>query len=283
MTEERQKPYGTLKPTDFNRLSNFIYKEFGIRIPEKKHYLLQNRLVKRLQLLDMRDYSEYADYVLSGIHSGDEVFRMIDVISTNKTDFFREKRHFDFLTKILPEEFNGVSMHAWSAGCSTGQEVYSLAMIFDEMREQHVLKDYVVYGNDVSSRVLDQARLAVYPFKESVAVPENYRRKYLLKSKNKKDARIRVVPAIREKTRFVWMNLADEQYKMPYDFHVIFCRNTLIYFDLPMQQKVINTLTRHLMPGGYLFVGHSEALINMDISGLKLIRPAIYQKTENYE
>lgn len=270
-----------LMPADFNRLSQFIYDEFGIHLSEKKHYLVQNRLTKRLRELNMESFSEYTDYVLSG--NREEVLKMIEVISTNKTDFFREQHHFNFLTEMIPEKWSGEKLKIWSAGCSTGQEVYSLAMLLEPFREKNVIGDYQVCGTDVSTRVLEQAKLAIYPYKSVEDIPVYYRKKYVLKSKDQKSPKIRIAPKIREKTCFMWMNLATGVYNLSQDFHMIFCRNTLIYFDLSVQQKVVTGLLQHLQPGGYLFVGHSEALINMNITGLKLISPSVYQKTENYE
>ncbi|MBN2616464.1 MAG: hypothetical protein JXR71_12290 [Bacteroidales bacterium] len=280
-TPKFTSPFGNLKPADFNRLSQFIYTEFGIHLPEKKLYLVQNRLTKRLRELNMESYTEYADYVLQG--NKEEVLKMIEVISTNKTDFFREQRHFDFLSEVIPEKWKGENLKLWSAGCSSGQEVYSLAMLLENFRERNIIGDYQVCGTDVSARVLEQAQLAVYPYKYAEDIPEPYRKKYLLKSKDQTHSKIRIAPNIRKKTCFTWMNLATGMYNFPEDFHMIFCRNTLIYFDLTVQQKVVNGLLEHLLPGGYLFVGHSEALINMNIKGLKLISPSVYQKIEYHE
>ncbi|MBN2639776.1 MAG: hypothetical protein JXR65_11905 [Bacteroidales bacterium] len=270
------KPFGLLKAGDFKRLSSFIYEEFGIHLPEKKHYLVQSRLTKRLHELNMSNYTDYTNYVLNGNKA--EVLKLIEVISTNKTDFFREKHHFDFIEQNIPKQWPDVDLKVWSAGCSTGQEVYSLAMLLESLRQKHGILDYNVCGSDVSERVLDQAKMAIYPFRLVEEIPEQYRKKFLLKSKDVSNPRIRIAPSIRKKTCFTWLNLADEFYQIPGDFHMIFCRNTLIYFDLAVQEKVVNRLLRHLLPGGYLFVGHSEALINMNIKELKLISSSVYQK-----
>lgn len=270
--------FGQLSPYDFQRLSEFIYHTFGIKILEKKRYLLQNRLVKRLKALNLDNYSDYTDYVLNGNHGGDEVYQMIDVVSTNKTDFFRERAHFDFLSEAVLPDFQGTSIQAWSAGCSTGQEAYSLCMVFEEFRQKGNIQDYIVYGNDISNGALQKAIKAIYPYKEVSPISSEYRKKYLLKSKDTTEPKIRIVPKLREKTSFVRMNLADNIYNLPRNFHIVFCRNTLIYFDRKSQQKVIDRLTEHLLKGGYLFVGHSESLINMHTDGLQLIKPAIYQK-----
>ncbi len=270
--------FGSISNKDFERLSSFIYRTFGIRISEKKHYLLQNRLIKRLKELNFNNFTDYTNYVLSGKDGGDEVFKMMDVVSTNKTDFFREKSHFDFLSEKALKDFQGESIRAWSAGCSTGQEAYSLCMILEEFSRKGIIRDYMVYGNDISTRVIEKARLAIFPFKEATAIPLEYRKRYLLKSKDQTIPRVRIISKLREKSRFLWMNLADEIYNMPRDFQFILCRNTLIYFDRESQQKVISHLIQHLLPGGYLFVGHSESLINMEIDDLQLIHPTIYQK-----
>lgn len=270
--------YGDIPKPDFEKLSRFIYQTFGIQISENKRYLLQNRLVKRLRELNLDNYTDYTNYVLNAKDSGDEVIQMMNVISTNKTDFFREQEHFDFFPEQIVEQFKGEDIAVWSAGCSTGQEVYSICMILEELLGKNQISDYQVWGNDISTSVLEKARLAIYPFREAENIPDKYRKKYVLKSKSYKDQKIRMIPALREKTRFFWMNLIDDEFKISGNFHFIFCRNTLIYFDKTYQQKIVSNLTKHLKRGGYLFIGHSESLINIKSSELKYVLPAIYQK-----
>ncbi len=271
---------GELSDIDFHRLRTFIYDNFGINILPKKKYLLKNRLIKRLKELQMTSYKEYVDYVLHA-NNGDEVYKMLTVVSTNKTDFFRELQHFEFIEQTAVPELtkNGhITINAWSAGCSSGQEAYSIAMVLQEEIEKQNISDYTVYGNDISIDILDKAIKAVYPFEQAMHIPPGFRNKYLLKSKDKKNRRIRIAPEIRKKTHFLWLNLAQHEYPLPKNFHLIFCRNTLIYFDDKVKEKVIANLTGHLVQGGFLLIGHSESLINIKYTGLKQLSPTTFQK-----
>ncbi len=272
--------FGELSDADFTKLRDFIYENFGINILHKKKYLLQNRLIKRIKALGLKNYSEYVNYVLHE-NNGDEIYQMLSVVSTNKTDFFREKAHFDFIKeRAIPyfAKHNILNIKGWSAGCSSGQELYSLAMLLYEAKENKTVNDFFLYGNDISVKILNQAVKAIYPYNQMESIPVEYRKKYLLKSKNKENPKIRIAPELRKKTKFVWMNLVDDNYHLPFDFNIIFCRNTLIYFDKKTQEKVVNNLTEHLAPGGYLIIGHSESLINVTYYNLERVLPTVYQK-----
>lgn len=273
--------FGNLSPADFKRLSEFIYTHFGIHLPDKKKYLLQSRLVKRLVALKMSSYAEYTDYVLKTGLNGDEVFEMIDVVSTNKTDFFRDKKHFDFINESLVPQWKGRKIKGWSAACSTGQEVYTLAMVLEEARRENRLADFDLLGSDISQSVLQKAKTAIYPYREVVNIPESFRKKYLLRSRDTDKPQIRIAPSLRAKVRFILLNLLSESFPVGTDYEMIFCRNTLIYFDGPTQGKVVGHLAKHLAPGGHFFIGFSESLLNMDtrMMGLQLVKPTIYQKT----
>ncbi len=272
--------FGELSDSDFKKLRDFIYENFGINILHKKKYLLQNRLIKRIKALNLKNYSEYVNYVLHE-NKGDEIYQMLTVVSTNKTEFFREKAHFDFIKeRAIPyfAEHNIVNIKGWSAGCSSGQELYSLAMLLYDAKENKSINDFFLYGNDISVKILSQAVKAIYPYNQLESIPVEYRKKYLLKSKNKENPKIRIVPELRQKTKFVWMNLVEDYYHLPFDFNIIFCRNTLIYFDKKTQEKVVNNLISHLAPEGYLIIGHSESLININYYELERVLPTVYQK-----
>ncbi len=267
-----------LDKSDFRRLSTFIHNTFGIYLPDRKYYLLQNRLQPRLKKLGFTSFSDYVDYVLQQDKKGEEVFEMIDVVSTNKTEFFREKEHFDIFQNELLPCFYGQYIKTWSAGCSSGEEAYSLSMVLDEEKQTGRIAGFMVYGNDISQSILNKAVKAIYPFDQAKSIPPNYRHKYLLRSKDKENPTIRIVPKLRAKTRFVWENLVGEHDSMPNDFQFIFCRNTLIYFDQETQLRVVDRLTKHLASGGFLILGHSESLVNRIPKGLKLYSPTIYKK-----
>lgn len=276
--------FGEFTDRDFHKLSRFIYHEFGIQLPDKKKFLLKSRLVKRLKALKMKKYSDYVNFVLkAGQASSEEVIEMIDVVSTNKTDFFRESAHFDFLIDKVNPDFIGrgiKNLKVWSAGCSSGEEVYTICMVLEDECRLNRIRDYVVYGSDISTSILQKAVKAIYPFSNAEHIPGRYRKRYLLKSKGEGKQKIRVAKELRDKTRFMWLNLADDYYNLAKDFDIVFCRNTLIYFDKAVQYKVVTNLLDHLKPGGYLFIGHSESLLNHHFTNIKQVKPTIYKKIQ---
>jgi len=268
-----------LSDKDFARLSDFIYSRYGIKMPEAKHIMLQSRLQKRLRALEIPTFAEYVDFVFSN-EGSDEIVHMMDVVSTNKTDFFRESQHFDFLTQtVLPELYetnHQSSIKVWSAGCSSGEEPYTLAMVISEYTSQHHGCDFSILGSDLSTIVLGKAVSAVYPEDRVDIIPLALKKKYLLRSKDRTHPTVRIVPELRAKTSFMRLNFMDDSYSAPNNFDIIFCRNVLIYFDRQTQEKVINKLCRHLRPGGYFFLGHSESVTGIDVP-LKQIKPTVFK------
>lgn len=266
---------------DFNRLSSFIYKEIGIKLPPAKKSMLEGRLQKHLKVLGLHSFKEYCDYVL-GPTGQQERTKMMDLVTTNKTDFFREPAHFTFLQSDLLPELTGRSairpLKCWSAGCSSGEEPYTLAMVFSEYAEQEPMLNFQIYATDISTAVLEMAAKAVYPHGRITDIPQLQRQKYLLRSKDPSDFTVRIAPAIRKKVHFARLNFMQDQYDVPSDFDIIFCRNVLIYFDKPTQERVIGKLCNHLRKDGYLFLGHSESITDMRLP-LKQIRPTIFKKT----
>ena len=268
-----------LSDKDFARLSDFIYSRYGIKMPEAKHIMLQSRLQKRLRALQIPDFSQYVDFVFSPAGS-DEIVHMMDVVSTNKTDFFRESQHFDFLTNtVLPELYETERqsvIKVWSAGCSSGEEPYTLAMVISEYVSKHRGCDFSILGSDLSTIVLEKAVTAIYPEDRVDIIPLDLKKKYLLRSKDRTKPTVRIVPELRAKTSFMRLNFMDDSYGAPSNFDIIFCRNVLIYFDRPTQEKVINKLCRHLRPGGYFFLGHSESVTGINVP-LKQIMPTVFK------
>ncbi len=267
---------------DFKRLSAFILRETGIKLSLAKKSMLEGRLQRRLKILEMNSFRAYCDFLFSpGGHP--ERVPMIDLVTTNKTDFFREPAHFAFLqSRVLPELAQGAGsrlLKCWSAGCSSGEEPYTLAMVLNEYAEQYPLPPYWIFATDLSTEVLEMAVRAVYPEGRSADIPLPLRHKYLLKSKNRSDQTVRIVPAIRQKVQFGRLNFMQDHYDVPADLSIIFCRNVLIYFDKPTQEAVIGKLCRHLQRGGYLFLGHSESITDMDVP-LEQIRPTVFRKID---
>ncbi|MFW6100435.1 MAG: CheR family methyltransferase [Bacteroidota bacterium] len=267
---------------DFRKLSRFITEHAGIKMPEAKKVMLQSRLQKRLRYLDMDNFKDYVDYVFSEDGIQNELIHMLDVVSTNKTDFFREPVHFEFLEKtLLPEYIRQFSKNRpikiWSAGCSSGEEAYTAAITLAEFKKNHPGLDYSIFGTDISTEILRKAVNAIYKEEKINNVPIDLKKKYFLKSKDRSKKLVRVVPELRNKTYYARMNLMDSRYDLKDVFDVIFCRNVLIYFNRDIQEAVINKLTEKLRKGGYFFIGHSESIMGMGVP-LKQIKPTIFQR-----
>lgn len=272
----------TLSNDDFKRLSTFIYKEYGIKMPEVKRTMLQSRLHKRLRELNMTNYKDYVDYVFSKEGQDNEVIHMIDVVSTNKTDFFREPVHFDFLhTTVLPELLRSDRpnrlIKLWSAGCSSGEEPYTLAMSMSDYMIEHPGFDYSILATDISTRILKSAVEAIYKENRVEMLPIQIKKRYLLRSKDRTNPTVRIIPELRRRVTFQRLNFMDNSYNVPDNMDIIFCRNVLIYFDRDTQEKVINKLCTKLKPDGFFFLGHSESITNFNVP-LRQLKPTIFRK-----
>lgn len=279
-------PRENLSQRDFLRLSRFIHEECGIKMPESKKVMLEARFQKRLRILGMKTFDDYCNYLFSDEGMERELHHMIDVVTTNKTDFFREPSHFDYLfKKILPEiaakKENGAGrkITIWSAGCSTGEEPYTLAMVTNEFAERYPERGFAwsILATDISTKVLEKARQAIFDSERVTPIPDPMKKKYLLRSKDPNKGLCRIVPELRKTVWFRRLNFMDEDFGMEERIDVIFCRNVIIYFDRPTQTRLLNKFCSQLVPGGYLFLGHSETLHGLDVP-LVQIMPTIYRK-----
>ena len=282
MFQELNVIYNTkLSNSGFHILSDYIYKNFGIKMPPSKRIMLQSRLHKRLRALEMNNFDEYIKYLFSSEGKKLEIIEMMNVVSTNKTDFFREPIHFNFIEEQLVQMFNtkyiSKPVNIWSAGCSSGEEVYSICMTFEENRKKGNPLNYYVFGTDISSSMLQRAKRAVYNADRISLIPKSIQKKYFLKSKDKTTNLVKVTPELRNNVSFSRMNFMDKRYVVDRNFDIIFCRNVLIYFDRETQEKVINRLCNHLIPGGHFFLGHSESITGLNVP-LKQLSPTIYQR-----
>jgi len=286
MSERGYSGFGFEPMTEklFLRFSTFIRNELGIKMPDAKKTMLQARLQKRLRMLGMNNYEDYAEYVFSDQGIKDELPHMIDAVTTNKTDFFREAQHFPYLVETaLPEMIRlygaGTRRKArvWSAGCSTGEEPYTLAMVLTEYRGRCAGYRFEILGTDISSRVLRDAARGIYTHEKVAPVPLPLRKKFLLKSKDRQKDLVRVIPALRERVTFKWLNFMGDYFGINDTFDIIFCRNVLIYFDRKTQETVLNRVCRYLLPGGFFFAGHSETLNGLNVP-LVQASSTIYRK-----
>jgi chemotaxis protein methyltransferase CheR len=273
-----------LSDSAFQSIGALISSELGIKMPAVKKTMLQGRLARRLRQLKMASFDTYSDYLFSPEGKARELVHMLDAVTTNKTDFFREPRHFDILTQtVLPELVHHSRAGGrrrttlWSAGCATGAEPYTLAMVLAEFARGCEGFDYAILATDISTRVLAKAREAIYTESEVAPIPLPLKKNYLLRSKNRQLQQVRVAPEIRQKVAFSRLNFMDAEYAAPNNLDVVFCRNVIIYFDRPTQQLVLRRLCRHLLPGGYLFVGHSETLNGFHLP-LRQVAATVYRK-----
>jgi chemotaxis protein methyltransferase CheR len=274
----------TLSSRDYARLCDLIYREAGIALGTEKKTMLEVRVKRRLKDLNISSYNHYCDYLFAGRAPKDEIVHLIDVVTTNKTDFFREPRHFDFLVdKVLPQQTSGSggagTFLVWSAGCSTGEEPYTLAMILSEYRLAHPGFRFRILATDISTTVLAKAEVGVYTNEAIAPVQAMLRVKYFLRSRDRASNRVRVSPELRRLVEFRRLNFMDANYGISERADAIFCRNVIIYFDRPTQQRILRKLCDHLVPGGYLFVGHAETLHDMNLP-VTPVAPALYRRVD---
>jgi chemotaxis protein methyltransferase CheR len=273
-----------LSPASFARVAEFITRELGIKMPESKLGLVQNRLQRRIRELGIHSLEQYIQYFFAASHF-EEREHFINLITTNKTDFFREPEHFAYLCNVLLPAAGesmvrrGERFKVWSAGCSSGEEAYTLAMLLSEWSVNHPGFDFSILGTDISTKVLEVARKAIYPEAQIAPVPPDFRRKYLLRSRNNHEGLARVVPDLRRKVSFHHLNFMDADYPIDDLFHAVFFRNVMIYFDRVIQEAVINKMARNIAPGGFLFVGHSESVAGLDIP-FKCVKTSVYRKED---
>jgi chemotaxis protein methyltransferase CheR len=268
---------------DYARLCELIYTQAGIHLGTERKTMLEVRIKRRLKVLDLPSYKEYCNFLFSPAGLKDELIHLIDVVTTNKTDFFRESGHFDFLMdKALPEltERNpGRQLTIWSAGCSTGEEPYTMAIVLSEYAAAHPGFRFRILASDISNIVLSKAELGVYTSDIIAPVSPLLRRKYFMRSRKPGSDQVRVVPELRRTIEFRRLNFMDTEYGMSEKLDAIFCRNVIIYFDRPTQERILQKLSSYLLPGGYMFVGHAETLHDMNLP-LVPVAPALYRRVD---
>lgn len=257
-----------LEPRDFNRLAAFIQGTSGIKMPPSKRTMLEGRLRRRLRALGLDNFADYCRFIFDEGGLDREAVAIIDAVTTNKTDFFREPEHFHFLTDIAIPALagrHGRQLKVWSAACSTGAEPYTLAMVLSEYARTAAGFRASILATDICTEVLQKAALAIYPEAMVAPVAMDLRKRYLLRARDRGRAEVRMAPELRQMIRFARLNLMEREYGVERDMDVVFCRNLLIYFDKPTQQAVLSRLCAHLHSGGYLFLGHSETIAGLDL------------------
>jgi chemotaxis protein methyltransferase CheR len=274
-----------LADRDFERLAQFIGDKVGIKLPQSKRTMVEGRLRKRVRALGLSDMQTYCRMVVETRNLDAEIPHLIDAITTNKTDFFREVEHFDLMrSRMVPALVSDRSrermplIKVWSAAASTGAEAYTAAMVLHDLAERRRDFRFAILGTDVSTAVLDQARAAVYPAEMMEPVPALLRARYVMEGRQARPrAEVRIVPELRGATSFERLNLMDQTYPYDRDVDIIFLRNVLIYFEKADQLAVVERLVGHLRPRGYLLLGHSESMMG-NVTGVRQIAPAVFQK-----
>ncbi|MBN1759973.1 MAG: protein-glutamate O-methyltransferase [Chitinispirillaceae bacterium] len=262
----------------FNRFVALIYEKSGITLNDNKEALVSSRIAKRMRKLGIANHRDYLRYVLDDT-SGEEIVNMLDVISTNVTHFFRESQHFDFVQEKMDLWLrNGDRRFTfWSAGCSSGEEPYTMAMVLREVTKGSNV-DLRILATDISTRILARSKDGVYDAKKAESIPRPLRDRYFDREGSGEAAVYSVKETLRSLVTFKRLNLSVVPFPMKGPMDFIFCRNVMIYFDNRVRVNLLGEFHRLLKPGGYLCVGHAESLTGM-LGGFKAIRPSVYVKT----
>jgi chemotaxis protein methyltransferase CheR len=281
-----QPPHLSVSPALFQKFQNLIYSETGIWLGGSKTALLCGRLFRRLRALQITSLESYYECITRP-DQHEERARMIDAITTNETRFFREPRQFEFLAqKVIPHwhaeaegQLRSRKLRIWSAGCSSGEEPYSIAMVLAKHLPAESGWDLRLLATDISNRVLEKAAKGIYPVARSEEIPKDLLHTFMLRGRADREGEMKVRVEIQQMIDFRRLNLYAESDSVEGPFDAIFCRNVLIYFDAASKQRVVTNLIRHLVPQGLLFVGHAENLSIMS-SSIRSIESTIYSKAE---
>ena len=275
-----------LEERHFAAITSLVERSVGIKLPLSKRTMVEGRLRKRVRVLGLRDLADYGCLLFERGGLDKEYVHLIDCVSTNKTDFFREPSHFDFLSRTAVPALRKLRgarqarLKVWSAASSIGAEPFTIAMVLQELADD--ARDggrlsFSILGTDISTQVLAAARAAIYPASFVAPIPAPLQQRYLMRARDPAQDTVRIVPELRRRVRFEHLNLIEDSFPFDRDIDVIFCRNVLIYFDRPTQAAVLSRLAAHLRPGGYLLLGHSESMAGAGIPGLRSIAPTIYR------
>lgn len=261
----------------FDKFRGLVYEKSGITLGPQKAALVSARIGKRMRALGLNGFDEYYRYVRQDT-SEQEIVHMIDAISTNVTSFFREPDHFDFMREILNKwrQSGQTRFRVWSAASSTGEEPYTIAMVMDDVLGDKG-NNVRILATDISTRVLEKCREAVYEREKVQTIPAKLRDRYFDKAGDHGASTFQVKDALKQMILFKRLNLSTPPFPMKGPLDLIFCRNVMIYFDNRVRSALLDEMYRLLKPGGYLMVGHAESLTGI-MSSFKSVRPSIYVK-----
>ena len=264
-----------LRPGEFEAIRHMAHDTFGLDLRAGKEALVSARLSKRVRDLGLPDISHYLDLVQAD-RTGVELARLIDALTTNFTSFLREPQHFEILSaKVLPALAGRPSFQIWSAGCATGEEPYSILFHVAEALGEQRASAMKLLATDISTRALDAAAAAIYPDQRLREMPPSWPKRYFQRGTGASLGSIRVRPEWRQRVTFQRLNLMED-FSHVSKCSVIFCRNVMIYFDKPTQERLVRRFAERLEPGGWLLIGHSEGLMGIQ-HGLEYVRPAVYR------
>ncbi len=256
---------------EFRRFQKLIFEAAGIHLSPVKRTMVAGRLAKRLKVLGLADFVSYVRYV---DQNQAEYNRVVDLLTTNETYFFREQKHFDYLRQVvLPERATASSVNVWSAACSSGEEPFSVAMLLADVRG---MRNWKILASDISTQVLAKAKTGQFPLSRTEGIPQQYLKRFCLRGIAEESGTLLVDRALRNRVEFRQVNLMESLLSLPM-FDLILLRNVLIYFQVETKNEVVKRVSGRLKPGGYLFIGHSESLNGLDC-GLQQVAPAIFRK-----
>jgi len=260
----------TLELREFHLFRDLIHRSIGIWLGEHKRELVRSRLARRLRALGCGSYREYYDGLTAGSYGQDEWTQMLNAITTNKTDFYREPAHFEFLAReVLPQHRTAAArggprrLRIWSAGCSSGEEPYTIAITLRETLGSLLGWDVRLLASDVDTEVLRRAAAGIYAEERVAEIPRTLLHTYFRRGTGLYTGQVQVVEELRRLITFRQINLLEEPWPIRATFDCIFCRNVMIYFDKPTQRRLIGRFASLLRDGGYLFLGHSESLYGL--------------------
>jgi chemotaxis protein methyltransferase CheR len=268
---------------DYELIRKLVYAHSGINLGDQKMQLVRARLGKRMREGGFGSFGAYYRYVQKDA-TGEELCRLLDAISTNTTHLFREARHFELLGDLVGHWMTDTSKRAadktlriWSAGCSSGEEPFSIAMVAHDRLRDHPAFELKILATDLSTRMLSRAKLGLFESHRTGTVPPALKHRYLARTEHNGQAMLQITPDLRKVVTFSRFNLMTPTFPFRHGFHVVFCRNVMIYFDRPTQQCLVNKFTQHLLAGGYLMIGHSESLNGIEHS-LSYVEPTVYKR-----
>ena len=268
---------------EYELFRRLVYAKSGINLGDQKMQLVRARLGKRVRSGGFPSFRAYYDHVERD-QTGEELCRLLDAISTNTTHLFREIRHFKLLHEILKGwlenkswRSNNDSIRIWSAGCSSGEEPYSLAMVAHAALAGYPSVGLRILATDLSVQMLSRAKVGLFEAHRVGTVPPEYKNRYLQKVQEDGQPFLQVVPELRQLIKFSRFNLMSEKFPFRHGFHIIFCRNVMIYFDRGTQETLVNKYAQHLLHGGHLMIGHSESLNGLS-HPLSYVEPTVYRK-----